>query len=522
MSKDKDRAFFGHPAGLSTLFFTEMWERFSYYGMRALLIYYLTAKVALGGMGLSDGNAGLVWGLFIAWAYLLSLPGGWIADRFLGQRKAITVGGLGILAGNALLAVPAPGFFYPGLVLIALGTGLFKPNVSTVVGQLYSKEDIRRDAGYTIFYMGINIGAIASPLVCGYLGQNPNFRAFMVSHGVNPNWMWHIAFLSVAIGMGLGLIQYWLSDRLLGEAGKHPTVPSDPVKAGRDRTMLKTILVSLVGLGIAFVIALKLGVPLSVPVNIFGVGLGVAAIVLFVGFFKNARDAEERKRITAMIPLFIGCIAFFGIFEQAGTTLSLFAKEHVHATWLGFNFLPSYYQDVNPVFIILLAPIFAAMWLRLGRAKKEPSSVVKFAIAMVLIAVSFIVMLPTTGAIAGGGKVSPNYLIALYFFSTCAELCLSPVGLSSMNKLAPTRMAGMVMGTWFLGTSIGEYLAGRATGFSAAHGYTFLFYFLIIASLVVAAGLFAVAPAIKRMMATGPEPRATDLPGATVVKDGEA
>src|SRR5690348_4578577 len=193
--RDRDKAFFGHPAGLSTLFFTEMWERFSYYGMRAILIYYLVAPRDKGGIGLSEADSGLVWGLFIAWAYLLSLPGGWIADRFLGQRKAITVGGLGILAGNALLAVPTTSFFYPGLVLIALGTGLFKPNVSTVVGQLYAKDDIRRDSGYTIFYMGINVGAILSPIVCGYLAQKDSFRAWIASHGINPNWTWHIAFL---------------------------------------------------------------------------------------------------------------------------------------------------------------------------------------------------------------------------------------------------------------------------------------------------------------------------------------
>ena len=514
MSKDKDRAFFGHPAGLSTLFFTEMWERFSYYGMRAILIYYLVAPAKDGGIGLSETSSGFVWGLFTAWAYLLSLPGGWIADRFLGQRKAITIGGLGILLGNALLAVPTTRLFYPGLVLVALGTGLFKPNVSTVVGQLYKKDDIRRDSGYTIFYMGINVGAILSPLVCGYLAQNNSFRAWVSSYGIDPNWTWHVAFLAVAIGMALGLTQYLLSFRRLGDAGMHPTIPSDPVKAGRDRTMLKVILGSLVGLAAVFVGTMLAGVDLSVPVNIFGVGLGLAAIVLFIGFFKNARDHEERKRVLAMIPLFVGCIAFFAIFEQAGTTLSLFAQKGVRGTWLGFDFPPSWYQDVNPVFILMLAPGFAWLWLRLGKAGKEPSSVVKFGIAMVLVAVSFIVMLPATGAINEGTRVSPNYLIALYFFSTCAELCLSPVGLSSMNKLAPQRLAGMVMGTWFLGTSIGEYLAGRATGFSAAHGYTFLFYFLIIASLVVAAGLFAVAPTIRKMMASGAAP----LPVAKMVE----
>ncbi|HUJ57332.1 MAG TPA: peptide MFS transporter [Kofleriaceae bacterium] len=512
MSKDKDRAFFGHPAGLSTLFFTEMWERFSYYGMRALLIYYLTAKRELGGIGLTTEDAGFVWGLFVAWAYLLSLPGGWIADRFLGQRKAITVGGLGILAGNALLAVPSPRFFYPGLVLIALGTGLFKPNVSTVVGQLYGKNDARRDSGYTIFYMGINVGAIASPLVCGYLAENPGFRHFMVGLGVDPNWMWHIAFLAVALGMALGLTQYLLSANRIGEAGMHPTVPADPAKAARDRTLIKVIGGGLVALVIAFVAAMYAGLSLEAAVNGFGVALLIAAVVLFIGLYRGAHDHDERKRVIAMIPLFVGCVAFFGIFEQAGTTLSLFAASGVHEHYLGINFLPEYYQDVNPVFILLLAPVFAWLWVRLVKANKEPSSVVKFGIGMILVAVSFLVMLPALGGINAGQRVSPNFLIALYFFSTCAELCISPVGLSTMNKLAPERLAGMVMGTWFLGISAGEYIAGRSAGFSQSHGYAVLFYTLIVASLVVAVGLLAVAPTIRRMTAgNAPLPKATAL-----------
>ncbi|MGE5180765.1 MAG: peptide MFS transporter, partial [Acidobacteriota bacterium] len=250
MSKDQDRAFFGHPAGLSTLFFTEMWERFSYYGMRALLIYYMTQSKDVGALGMSPEAGGIVWGMFVASAYLLSLPGGWIADRFLGQRRAILFGGLGILGGNALLAVPTATLFFPGLVLIALGTGLLKPNVSTVVGQLYSKEDTRRDSGYTIFYMGINIGALAAPIACGYLGQNESFRAFMHAHGIDPNWAWHVAFLASAIGMGFGLVQYVLGYRRMGDAGLHPTVPSEPAKAERDRKVLAIILGAIVVLGV--------------------------------------------------------------------------------------------------------------------------------------------------------------------------------------------------------------------------------------------------------------------------------
>jgi len=533
-SRNRDTAFFGHPIGLATLFFTEMWERFSYYGARALLILYMTAKLDVGGLGMTVTAAGLVMALYLSSVYLLSLPGGWIADRFLGQRGAVTLGGVGIAAGNAMLAVPSDALFYPGLAVIALGTGLLKPNISTIVGQLYGAKDIRRDSGYTIYYMGINVGAWGAPLVCGYFAQADSFRQFLQGHGIDPNWCWHFGFGAAAVGMVAGVIQYLLSQRWLGESGKHPHIPSDPARAAFDRKVLAGILGALGTVVALFAIVSVTGafsISAGTIVDVFGVGLALGSIALFYGLFTSARDAGERRRVVAMIPLFLGSIAFFGIFEQASTTLSVFAEKLTSRQLLGVTVEASYYQSVNSFFIVmLLGPLFAWMWIRLARRNKEPSSVMKFAIGMVLVALSFVVMLPTLPAVMHGGTASGGYLIALYFFSTCSELCISPVGLSSMSKLAPQRLAGMVMGTWFLGAANGNYLAGRAAGFSEQRGYSFLFYFLIISALVVAAALFFVAPMIRRMMDSEAPPRPPDqgatpepepLAAARVVKSGD-
>jgi POT family proton-dependent oligopeptide transporter len=510
MSKDMDRAFFGHPAGLSTLFFTEMWERLSYYGARTFLAFYMVTPVALGGRGMSDGQTGLVMALYMSSVYLLSLPGGWIADRFLGQRRAVTIGGIGISQGNAMLALPIDSLFLPGLAMIAFGTGFLKPNISTLVGQLYKPDDVRRNAGYTIYYMGINIGAGAAPLVGMFIAQSPSFRAMLADNGIDPNMCWKVGFAIPAVGMVLGLIQYLLGYKKLGEAGLHPTIPTDKVRANRDVTVLKTICASVVVLiGGGFVID-KFVYELSGDLigNIFSVGLLIAAVAVFAGFFKAARDHGERTRIGAMIPLFIGAIAFFALFEQASTTMSLYAERIVDRHLLGAYIPASFYQFWNAIFIVILAAPFAAMWLKLGKAGKEPSSVNKFGIGMIFAALSFCVMLPTLGqaetaqcmAKEGCNLVSPYYLIVFYFVSTLSELFISPVGLSSMNALAPQRLAGMVMGVWFLATAIGNYIAGRAASISEGNGYGYLFKLLIVSALVIAAALFAVAPRIKRMM----------------------
>ena len=515
-----------------------MWERFSYYGMRAFLVLYMVGKAEEGGRGMSDASAGVVMALYTSSVYLLSLPGGWIADRFLSQRRAVIYGGIGIMLGNLLLALPVGGLFYPGLGVIAIGTGLLKPNISTIVGQLYTADDPRRDAGYTIYYMGINIGALVAPLACGFLAQSDTFRGFLAGQGMDPRLCWHFAFGAATVGMAAGLIQYVVGWKRLGTAGIAPTIPVDPVRAARDRTVLGVIIGSLVAIVGLFVGLDAAGIAVSQDLigNVFGIGLLVGTVALFVGLLRGARDAEERGRIIAILPLFIGAVAFFAAFEQASTTLSLYAERFVHREWLGMSVPASYWQSANSVFVIALAPVAAFVWVWLARRRREPMDVKKFAIGMIFTALSFAVLLPSIEAITDltsafqlvDGvpyldavidtgvdplRVSANYLVVYYLGATLAELCISPVGLSSMSKLAPQRMAGMVMGTWFLATAIGNYLAGRAAGFSAERGYGFLFYTLIIGALVISAGLYLIAPAIKRMMAgAGALPKASVVP----------
>jgi len=502
------RGFFGHPKGLQTLFFTEMWERFSYYGMRAFLTLYISAKVAVGGLGESEATAGIVYGLYTALVYLMSLPGGWIADRFLGQRKAVLLGGIIIMLGHITLAIPVETSFYPGLGLIILGTGLLKPNVSTIVGQLYAKTDVRRDAGYTIFYMGINIGALVAPLLCGYLAESDSsFRDTLLGWGIDPNNSWHFGFAAAAVGMAFGLIQYWLGWKHLGDVGLRPTVPTDPTIAKRDRQILAAILGGVIAIP-ALIVAMTLGgtsLDKADVANIFLLALTVISVALFVGMHNKVRDDGERRRVRAMVVLFLGCVGFFAIFEQAGSTLNFFAKNNTEREMLGITVPASWFQSINSAFVILLAPLFAALWLRLAKAGREPTAVTKFSIGMLLTGASLAVMLPAAIMVGHGDKVSPGFLVVLYLFSTAAEMCISPVGLSTMNKLAPDRLAGMVMGTWFLATAIGNYLAGRAEGLLSGNlGLSAfgLFTTLTLFAVVIAAILYVAAGPVKRMLAT--------------------
>ncbi len=522
-----DRRFFGHPLGLATAFFTEMWERFSYYGMRAFLTLYIAAKVSEGGLGESKANAGIVYGLYGASVYLMSLPGGWIADRFWGQRKAVLVGGIIIMFGHVTLALPAvPGLdgliaampanatFYLGLAMIVLGTGLLKPNISTIVGQLYGKKDARRDSGFTIFYMGINVGALAAPFTCGYLAKSQSFRETLVGWHLNPNHAWHFGFGLAAIGMLAGVIWFAYASRFLGEAGKHPTIPTDAAVAKRDVTTLYAVLAGVVLLPVAFggLIAADVLTSKSDVADLFGLLLIACAVTMFVMMWRNALDEGERNRIVAMIVLFIGCIAFFGIFEQSGGMLNLFAEEYAKPDVLGIRFEAVYYQSVNSAYVVILAPLFAILWVYLAKRRREPSAVTKFGIGMLLNAVAFLVLLPALSDIDSGSKISALYLFVFYLFSTMAELCVSPVGLSSMSKLAPKRMASMVMGVWFLAISIGVYLAGRAGEVAEKEGKWFLFIFLIVISTVIGIALMLVAPRIKRLLG---EETPAPLPTAT-------
>jgi POT family proton-dependent oligopeptide transporter len=460
----RDTRFFGHPRGLSTLFFTEMWERFSYYGMRALLILFMTASVATGGLGFNTAKAGAIYGTYVAMAYLTCLPGGWIADRFLGQRRSTLYGGVVIMLGHISLAIPSMVTFYLGLLLVATGTGLLKPNVSTMVGALYGRDDERRDAGFSIYYMGINIGAFTAPLLCGWLAQSGQFRGVLASFGISPATSWHWGFAMAAVGMFFGVVQYMAGWKYLGEAGMYPVKPESPQAYARQRRLL-TIGSVVVGLVIALLAAgATTGV---VTANGIANGLGVFLLVTTVGFFAwmftvAKWTREERNRLLVVLVLFLAASVFWSVFEQAGSTLNLFAARDTRTVALGYDFPPSWFQSLNSLFLILLAPVFAWIWIKLG--KKDPTSPTKFTLGLVFVAAGFGVLVFAAKQAEQGVLVSPLWLTATYLLHTIGELCLSPVGLSAMTKLAPARIAGLTMGVWFLATSVGNYLGGRVGG----------------------------------------------------------
>jgi POT family proton-dependent oligopeptide transporter len=499
-STSTDTAFFGHPRGLSTLFFTEMWERFAYYGMRAILILFMTASVANGGLGFDVARAGAVYGTYVAMVYLLALPGGWVADKILGLRKSVLVGGILIMCGQLCLAVPGAPLFYPGLAFIILGTGLLKPNVSVIVGELYTEEDVRRDAGFSIFYMGINLGAFISPLIVGWLAQGAGFKSILQGWGIRPETSWHWGFGIGALGMFCGLVQFVLGWKHLGDAGVAPSVSPASAEGAKARRQL--------GIGLAAIILVVAGVAMLVRsgslsveavTNSFSWLYAVVVVLFFVVLFSLGEwSREERKRLIVILVLFIGAAIFWSAFEQAASTLNLFAQKNTANTIFGWAYPASWFQAVNALMIITLAPVFAWLWLRLGH--HNPSSPAKFAVGLLFVGLGFAVMIGAAAATAGGQLVSPLWLCLTYLLHTIGELCLSPVGLSSMTRLAPDRVKGMMMGVWFLATSVGNLIAGRVAGLYESFSLTQLFGAVTAFALVASLVMFALVAPIRRMM----------------------
>lgn len=477
-----DTRFFGHPRGLATLFFTEMWERYSFYGTRALLILYMTHAVATGGLGLSDMKAGAIYGFYTATVYLLSLPGGWIADRIVGQRKAVLYGGILIAVGDFCLAAPGLAAFYAGLGLLMMGTGMLKPNVSTMVGQLYPPGDRRRDAGFSIFYMGINIGAF-SPLLVSWVGEDIN---------------WRLAFATSGVGMVAGLIQYLVTGKYLGEAGLHPVRADDPAKDRTQKLVAAGIgLFALVALG-AVILASSRGL-ITLTAESVSNGLGLLLVAVSVAVFAwmifgKGWTLQERKRAGAILVLFVASALFWGAYEQAGSSLNLFADRNTNRYLFGKEFPAGWFQWVQPLFVLILAPMFAWLWVKLGR--REPSSPAKFSIGLLFVGLSFLILVPP--ALRMG--VSPGWLTGCYFLSVIGEMCLSPVGLSAMTKLAPARAAGFAMGIWFLSTSVGEWLAGKAGSNFGSMPLSKLFGISAIVPVCAAVVLLLLVKPTKRLM----------------------
>jgi len=544
--------FFGHPRGLSTLFFTELWERFSYYGMRALLVLYMTAETmtANPGLGFSVGKATAIYGLYTFFVYVLSLPGGWVADKLWGQRKAVFVGGVIIAAGHFSMAVPWIEFFYLGLALIVIGTGLLKPNVSSMVGDLYPEGGARRDAGFSIFYMGINFGAILGPLLCGVLGEGYN---------------WHWGFSLAGFGMVLGLISYKYGYKFLGNAGNLKTGESEEVLQARSRKFYATISAVAAGI-IAFTFLMSSGV-INITLQTLAEYLGGAAVaitVIFFGYiiFFGGHNKEEQKKLGVIFWLFLLAALFWSGFEQAGSSLNLFAKDLTNRNigdiawldggvallitaliaipilyvvyrvykrddlwsfakgvvavssvgiliflwWLiqrigiGWETPASTLQLINPFFIVVFAPIFGFMWTWLAARNANPSIPVKFGLGLFGLAAGFFVLSWGAANATEANPVSPAWLVVTYFLHTAGELCLSPVGLSSMTKLAPPSRVSQMMGIWFVAAAVGNLFAGLMAGQLEVLSETSLFWW--VAMIVGGGGVIALiaSPFVQKLM----------------------
>jgi POT family proton-dependent oligopeptide transporter len=447
---ESGRGFFGHPRGLSTLFFTEMWERFSYYGLRPLLVLFMSAALLDGGFGFERTQAASIVGIYAACVYLASLPGGWVADRWLGLRRAIWYGGILIACGHlsiALSLVFARPAFFVGLIFIVMGTGLLKPNISAIVGDLYPEGGSRRDAGFSIFYMGINIGALLAPLITGVLGEKVG---------------WHWGFGAAGVGMLIGLITFYLRQgKTLGNIGLTPS--GTPAQI---RTVKRVVLGGL-AIVAAVVLAAMTGIirinPVVVAQQMSYVMLAMALIYFVYLLFMAGLNTDEKKRVGVIMVLFLFAAIFWSAFEQAPTSLNLFAQDFTNRTIFGWEMPTLWLQSANSLFVILLAPVFAAIWIGLGKRGRDLSSPGKFACGLLFAGLGFLLMVPAANmVIASGGtlRVSPMWLVGSYFLQTLGELSLSPVGLSSMTKLAPRAFAGQMMGVWFMAAALGNLVAG--------------------------------------------------------------
>lgn len=478
--------FLGHPKGLQTLFFTEMWERFSYYGMRAILLLYMTAAVSAGGMGLTAEDGSAIYGLYTAGVYMAAIPGGFIADKLLGLRRSVFWGGVLIALGHFSMATANRALFFFGLVSIVAGTGLLKPNISAIVGKLYTPEDKRRDAGFSIFYTGINLGAFIAPLFCGWFAQSDAFKGILGSMGLRPEDSWHWGFGLAGIGMTLGLVQYVYGQRHLGDAGK----TFEP--APNAWTLWGAVLGLCAFTGFLF---WKFFEQQNIII--------VVGTLIFIGWYLNqAEGVVERKRAWAVIALFVFAALFWAGFEQAGSSLNLFADRHTNNSLLGMSFPSSFHQSTNSIFLIVLSAAFAGLWLWLANTGREPSSPVKFALGLLFVGAGFAVMAVAARVATanGGAMVSPMWLTICYLFHTIGELCLSPVGLSTMTKLAPARLAGSVMGVWFLATSVGNFIGGRVAGQFEKFPLPDLFGMVCLTTVVAGVILLALSKPIRNLM----------------------
>jgi POT family proton-dependent oligopeptide transporter len=492
--KPAQRTFFGHPAGLATLFFLEMWERLSFYGMRALLVLFLVHSVAQGGFGLDVRTAAAIYGLYVGGTYIACLPGGWIGDRLLGSQRAVLIGGIIITCGHVLLGfAPSSAVFFLGLLVIVIGTGLLKPNASAIVAQLYSGGGAPLDAGFTIYYVGVNVGATIGPLITGWLGER---------------YGWSYGFMAAAVGMAIGVLQFLWSRRYLGDAGRAPMAHSAQVLAA---TAARRALPWLCAGGLALCTAVLLlwggWVRFSplVVLNFSTLAVVAIAILYFLYLlFGAGLDPVERRRVGVVIVLFVASALFWAGYEQAGSSFNLFAERDTARAVLGFTVPASWFQSLNPIYIVVFGPVFSVLWVRLGMRDLDPSLPLKFIFGLLGMALGFIVMAMAARVVLAGALASMGWLTLTYLLHTWGELCLSPVGLSAVSKLVPRRFVGQSLGVWFVSVSLGELIAGRIAGnFDPEHLATMpaLFMRIFWFGLICAAALALLLPLLRRWMA---------------------
>ena len=469
---------------------TEMWERFTYYGMRGILILFLVDAVASGGFGLDDRRATAIYGLYTTATYLMALPGGWLADRLLGAQRAVVWGAALILVGNTLLAIPAgPTLFYLGCLVVVLGVGLLKPNISAMVAQLYPEGGGARDAGFTLFYLGINVGALLGSLATPWLAQQYGWRA---------------GFAGAAVAMAFGLAQFQWTRHHLGAAGRRER-PTEPALIAADRRQWRAV-AAVLG-AVAVVTALVATGVVTIDPTRVARWTAAAILTVTVAYFfyllaLAGLDRVERRRVLVVLALFVSSALFWAGYEQAGSSLNLFAQRFTDRMVGGFEVPAGWFQAPSSLYILLFAPAFSALWIHLGRRNLDPSAPAKFAFGLLLLGLGFVVMVGAATVVASGRLAGPQWLLLAYLLHCFGELCLSPVGLSSVTKLAPPRLVGQMMGLWFLATSLGLLLAGLVAGeFDAQDVASMPGQYLKIAvvSLVAGAALLAISGRVQRL-----------------------
>ncbi|RCU42954.1 MFS transporter [Chryseobacterium lacus] len=486
----------GHPKGLYSLFFTEMWERFSYYGMRALLTIFLTAELATGGFGLDRSESLSIYGVFTALVYLTPILGGWFADKILGQRKSILIGGLVMAIGQFMLAASAfvdlmgdletrKNFFYLGLGVLILGNGFFKPNISTIVGDLYDNDDPRKDGAFTIFYMGINIGAFLSPFVAGTLGEKVG---------------WPYGYLAAGIGMLIGVLWFYGKRNTLEDIGLPPGYKEKGITKLLPKDWRDVVVYTIANVAFVFLVMFIWNNTSDLFHTIMVWVLGIAgAGFIGLSIFKGTTGSTEWTRVFVILILAFFNIVFWAGFEQAGGTFNLFAQENTDRNVSGFEIPTTWFQNINPIAIVTLAPLFSILWIKLAAKRLNPRTPVKFAMAMFIGAVAFFIMTQAQDSADAGNLVSPMWLVVVYVLLTIGELMLSPIGLSMVTKLSPGKITSIMMGVWMASFALGNYLAATLEQILTTYDFD-LYPFITYLMLGSGVSLLLLSPLLNKFM----------------------